>query len=395
MKINLEKLYYRVILFFPIATLFQPYIDGINKILFSILLLLQCNLFFKKITLRNFCIFFLTFVVFLYDICITNNVAYNINEYFYYPFAIIFLMYVCNNTDNIYNYFVNDKKFILGIIKIWSCLIFVSIFFKSSWISHWGGASYFGSFCHSIWRLVPTVVFISILVIACMKLYQNRKYIVYLVIPMFCFLMCGTRTYLMVGMCLFIIAWYIFAKSRKMFFMSIGPMVILVLIAIMNSSMMDKLSATTYSRDSYFDYWGTITSGRSIFWKADIEAYKNSDTISKLMGNGLNYIYEVNLASDIKGLIWAHNDFIQCLVSHGIIGLIIYSMAMIELLKRNLKKSNGKVLISMTIMVWLINASFNMFYTYFCSILSYPILVMTVKKCEKKDFLSRKNRKVE
>ena len=170
---------------------------------------------------------------------------------------------------------------------------------------------------------------------------------------------------------------YCTLNSNKKFVLTCVPFLLVVSLILLNSSVMDKLSATTYSNSSYFDLWGTITSGRSIFWAADIKSFFESSFLTKLFGQGFNSIYEINYKA-FGGKVWAHNDFIQCLISHGLIGLVLYIMVMFRIF-RTLKKSNTSLfLCTLVIVIWLFNAMFNMFYTYFCSILAFPILTLGI-----------------
>lgn len=383
MRINIKMLYYRIMLLFPIATLFQVYFNGINKVLFAILLVLQLLLLLKNRCFLNWVLIVLMLLLFGYDLYITDGNLYNSNELFYYPFAIIFLIYSSFTLDDVYDYFINDQRYIKFIIILWSLIVFISVFVSSSWTSSWGGARYFGSFCQSIWRLAPTAVFIGCLSIAYMNILKKKKYFYFLIIPMFCFLMGGSRTYLIVGVLMFLLGWYYFSKTKRGFYISLIPLFLFLLLMIGHSSMIDKFNAVSYSNNSYFDFWGTLTSGRSIFWEADLVAFSNLNFINKLLGNGLNFVYIVNYNA-IDGLIWAHNDFIQCLLSHGLVGLSLYCIAIYKVIKNITFKQNDNIPVLLAIFIWLVNAFFNMFYTYFCSILSFIFVITAVKYANKR-----------
>ena len=164
---------------------------------------------------------------------------------------------------------------------------------------------------------------------------------------------------------------------------------------MLNSAMADKFTAVTYTSNSYFDFWGTITSGRSIFWKADLEAFCNSGVFHKIFGNGLNLVYKINEKA-FGGFVWAHNDFIQCLISHGVLGLGLYLYIILSQLSQLKKNPYGKKLyipIVCCFFVWFFNAMFNMFYTYFCSVLSLPFLVCAIQNGKRKFDLKRKNQR--
>lgn len=80
-------------------------------------------------------------------------------------------------------------------------------------------------------------------------------------------------------------------------------MIIAAVLLISYSAIGDKIEATTYTQNSYLDSWGTITSGRSVFWKADIDAFGLQPIDKKLLGSGFNFAYEVNIKA-VNSEIW-------------------------------------------------------------------------------------------
>lgn len=383
MKINLEKLNFKIALLFPLTTLFQTIFPPLNKIFFVLLLITFIPIYLNKITIKRFTIGIVTILLIIYDYFITEGTLYNLNELFYLPFCILFFIYISENFQKYKEFLISEKNYILGIVYIWTTLVFISIFFSSSWVIDWGGAKYFGSFCRSVWRLTPTAVYIGTCSIALMIYYKNKNYIYFLFMPLFCFFMSGSRTYMVVGILLFLISWYYYVNTKTHFLLSIIPVCFILFILILNSSMMSKFDVVLDSKNSYFDPLGTLTSGRSIFWEADIEAFIKENFIKKFFGNGFNFIYDINYKA-FDGLVWAHNDFIQCLVSHGILGLFLYLSSIILAIKSITKGRKYILPFVFVILIWLFNAFFNMFYTYFCSMLSYPILLLAVKDGERK-----------
>lgn len=394
MKINLLKANFIIMMMFPITTLFQTLIPPLNKIFFALLIISFIPIYFYKISFKRIAILLLTLIVISFDYIITNGHLYNTNELFYLPFCILYFVYISENYTKLKELFIKEKKFVYGVIILWSFLVFISIFFKSSWINSWGGTKYFGSLCRGVWRLVPTAVFIGSLSIVTMVFYKNKKGIFFLLLPLFCIFMSGSRTYMVIGILLFLIAWYYYVNNKTHFILSFIPICAILFFAIMNSSMIDKFTAVSYNRNSYFDPLGTLTSGRSIFWQADIKTFIDSSVIHKIMGNGFNLIYEVNLKA-FDGLVWAHNDFIQCLVSHGILGLLLYLYSIIGTIKQITKGTTYKFPLLLVIVIWVFNAFFNMFYTYFCSLLSFPILLLCIKEGKRKFSLNKEGQKNE
>lgn len=369
---------------FPITTLFSYYFDAANKILFAVLFATLIYIGYQKINKSVFITVLVLAIVYISTILKTGEIPYNINELFYYPFMVLYLTYLNDHTGELKEYFIGDKKYIIRIMNVWTFLTLISFALPSSYTIEWGGARYFGSYCKTIWRLAPTCVFIMVLSIIGVNLYKNKKYFFYSVIPFVAILAGGSRTYVVVALCLILVAWYCTLNSNKKFVLTCIPFLTIIIFGLLNSSVMDKFSATAYSSSSYFDLWGTITSGRSIFWAADINSFINSSAITKLFGQGFNSIYEINYEA-FGGKVWAHNDFIQCLISHGLIGLILYLAVMLKFIIK-LRKNNVSLFISMLVMmIWLFNAMFNMFYTYFCSILSFPILVLGIAVMSKRE----------
>lgn len=384
MKVNLRTLFYRVIMLFPITTLFSYYLDAVNKILFAVLFVTLLYIGYKIIKKSVLVTVVVLTVVYIATIVKTGTLPYNMNELFYFPFMILYFTYSYDHTDELEEYLIEDKKYIDCIMNVWTLLTLVSFALPSSYTVEWGGARYFGSYCKTIWRLAPTCVFVMTLSILGVNLYKNKKYFLYSVIPFVAILSGGSRTYVVVALCLILVAWYCVLHSNKKFILTCIPFITIILFMMLNSSVMDKFSATTYSSSSYFDLWGTITNGRSIFWAADIESFIKSPVITKLFGQGFNSIYDINFKA-FGGKVWAHNDFIQCLISHGLIGLTLYLTIMLRFF-RKLRENNVGLFISvLVIMIWLFNAMFNMFYTYFCSILSFPILVLGIVAMRKRE----------
>ena len=380
MKVTIKNLYFSTILLFPIAVLFQTYLGAINKVLFAALLALQVYLWLKRFDLKSGFFMMLAIINEMVAVLLTNGSANNTNEYFYFPFCVIYTLYMVKSMDSYGEYIKTHKRFVLNIMRIWTVLVVFSLFLPSSYNTVWGeNGRYFGSLCRSIFRFAPSCIFIMTLSLSAIVIYHERKYIVYCILPLVSIYMGGSRTYLLVALVLYVIIWYYFARRKKTFFLSFIPMLAVLVYAIFHSSIGDKIMATTYTDDSYFDFWGTITSGRSIFWAADIKHFKESSWLIKLIGNGLNMIYEINYEA-FGGYVWAHNDFIQCLISHGLIGLALYLLVLRKLFVMAKKKHHTEWIPYLcAIFVWLGNAMFNMFYTYFCAMLCLPFIIYNIR----------------
>ncbi|MFI3325891.1 MAG: glycosyltransferase [Clostridia bacterium] len=262
----------------------------------------------------------------------------------------------------------------MWILKIWTILTGISIFLPSSYYIKEAGSSYFGSYSGTIFRLGPTAIFIMTLATISMVIYKRKFDIIYSIIPLYCVFMGSSRTYLLLGLCIFLVQWYCFLPNSKMFFMSIIPFAMLGLILVFSSSIGDKI-IYTLNDSNYGSFVFRITSGRSNFWGLLIKDWLNEPFLNKLFGSGIEFSYQsIN--------IWAHNDFLEILVSFGILGLCEYLYVMFLVFKKYLKTKNTiPFYIFITIgLVWFINAMLNMHYVYFCSLLSYPIFLCAVNE---------------
>lgn len=377
MKVRLKQTYFDIILLFPIATLFQNMLGPINKILFGFLSIILITLIVKKLDRRQLFLFLLTILVYIITIFNTSGVAYNTNEYFYFPFSVAYLIYMTDNLKDLKICILNNQKKIRITLEIWTAIVLISAFFPSSYSSTWGSGRYFGSFCQSIFRLGPTCLFIISLSICAMIFFDNRKYFYYSFVPLIAIMMGGSRTYMLVGICAFVLGWYYYVDNKIKFLLSLLPMAIFLFLIIINSSMLDKFKATSYTSDSYFDFWGTITSGRSIFWAADMRYFFDTSILKKIFGSGFNQVYEINQKA-FAGKVWAHNDFIQCLISHGLMGLFLYLISIKKAFQKIRRYGTDFIPYLCLFFLWFFNAFFNMFYTYFCSILCFPLYMLVV-----------------
>lgn len=383
MIITIADIYFFIILLFPIFTLFQGYIDWINRFIFVLLFFAQIVLFPKRIRKKSLYVIAAMIINYLYSVFLTLEKPDNLNDFFYYPFAIIFLLYMGDNIEIIGVLLKRNRRMVHFILNTWSFLMLISLFLPSSYTIEWGGARYFGSYCKTVFRFAPTCIFIMSLSLCAMVCYNKRKYFFYALLPLVTIYMGGSRTYLLVGIALFMMLWYYYLLSPKAFFLSVLPIFAILFILIFLSPMANKILATKYNSTSHFDFWGTISNGRTVFWLAEIKAFIDCGFFEKLFGNGFNYIYDVNQRA-IGSRIWAHDDFLNLLLSNGLVGLSLYLFSIKELLKNRRIKKEGTVGSFVPaigcFMVWFLNAMLNMFYTYFCSLLAFPFLVFAVRK---------------
>ncbi len=370
-RITLTDLYLGVICIFPVATTVE---NGgvVNKVLFAVLIALHLGMMCcKRLTKQTVLLLFL--LVGNYALAVVNTTfpMENINLLFYFPFFLMYTYFICDNTDTVVDWFRSHKAYLYAVVLVWTLLVGISIFVPHCYYTKEGGNVYFGSFCQSVFRLGPAAVFIQVLALMLQMFFGKKGAVVFHLIPMYCYLMGSSRTYLVVGLCLFVIAWYLFCAQKTVFWCTIIPLMVAVVALVMVSAMGDKI-AYTLDESHYGDFWFRITSSRSLLWEKDMTAYAEMPLLNQLIGCGLEFTIQVSG-------VWGHNDFIEVICSFGVLGLLQYLYSVKHLFRNSYKGRRIPFVIKLCVfMTWFFNAFFNMHYVYFCAMLCYPLLLVVI-----------------
>ena len=378
MRFSLWDLYMGFICAFPITTVILDE-SIVNKLLFAAVFALQLCLLLSRPIKKN-TLWELVLLAFSYFFTLfsTTFPVYNINLLIYFPFCIMYCFFMRDQHSVVKDWFCENYGFVHAVVIIWSGIVGISIFLPSCYHIREGGSFYFGSFCGSIFRLGPSAIFIQTLVILMQILYKKRNAILYMVIPMYCFFMGSSRTYFVVGLCLFVVSWFVFCRSKLVFWGTAFWLLVGALSLVGVSALGNKI-AHTLDETRYGDFWFRITSSRSFIWTENLNAWLKTDTLKKILGNGFGFSYLVTGH-------WAHNDFVEILCSSGVLGLIIYIASISSLRKRICGKVKMPLYMMLCIfMIWFFNACFNMFYVYFCPMLSYPFLLIAIETYFKRE----------
>ncbi|MBE5962333.1 MAG: O-antigen ligase family protein [Lachnospiraceae bacterium] len=376
-KTSLTSIVLDGLMILPVTTLLQGLIPSINKIIFTaVFIIMLLDLLANKIRLKDMLAICALCGLYIWAIIKTNGMPYVFNDLFYFAFFCIYTLFIVYRQKAFYTYLEVKKKYVLCVISIWSIIVLISLFSSTSYIK--GG--YFVSFSGNVFRLATASVYILSMVLLLVN--SNKKYILYTILPMYCIFSGGSRTYLALSMVLFMMILYMVCGNRKVFVMISIPMIALLLIFLLNSNIMQKILETVQVQKSSTneEFLRNFTSSRSVFWEADIKAYQAGNIFEKLFGYGFNHVYDVNVAA-VHAKIYAHNDFINIALNFGMAGVVLYLIIfkkMYDVCKKN-SKIKG-VLNWGIIFIWLFNAMFNMFYTYFCSVAAYPFLVIGVSE---------------
>lgn len=378
MKLNVktEALFWRLVLIFPITTLVTKYFSMLNQILLAVTFVVLLYLVFGTGIIKTEAFVLLCVMVFnhVYALANTTFPVKNSNTLYYFMFWIMYYILVMARLDGMRKFVFDEERYICNIIRICCLMLFVSMLLPSSYAS-----GYFESFTGNSARTCPVAVFILTLILVAIKIYGKKKYIYFSIFPMYCFFMGDSRTYLGVGLMLFLIVLYYFYGNKRNFYYSLIPMILILALLVASSSVMNRftnaLDYTGNTLSKYYDFWGVVTSGRSVFWVDMLDAFWKTDWMHKLFGNGFHFVYTVRN-------FWAHNDFIQLLLTFGFLGLVTYLWTICGLFKQILlhihKKSYPKFIVVLMFLIWLVNCFFNMFYVYMCALLPFPIMLLVV-----------------
>lgn len=366
----------KLILLFPLATLFQYHIGVLNKLLFFLVLVV---LFWASAVKRGPLVYMAAVsVLWLFSMAVTpmEALSWNLNMAFYYIFLVFYLVFVLTERGKLWQLLLRNRRYIFYTVLLYTAVVTVSIFLPSSYsqvdAGGWGDNAYFMSISGSPNRVGPASLFVVVLIIFLIRTGSHWSLALLSLPQVYVFLMGGSRTYFVLGMCAMVVLYYVLFPKKKWFFLTLIPVGLVGVVLVLNSSMMDKFAATFQQGLSQREFWRRLTNTRSVFWVDQLTAFFRTPLLNQLFGNGINFTHH-------QVGIWAHSDFIEILCSYGYVGLANYLILMFVTMRTLLKSRKRHFFIKcVTVFIWFFNAFFNFFYCYFCAMLCYPILLMTV-----------------
>ncbi len=372
--ISLKKMFYIALILFPLGTLITSVsIIGmiVNKLL-MIFIILGLIGFLDRGTRKTYIMVFLVAALFILDLFFTNFPLIHSNEIYYLFIWVVFLNVFCDKIDIWFKDLCNMETVMKLVIVIWNILVIISLFSSKcydetgAFISLTGGMHRFDS---SALLIITFILFLY-------KKNKNKKIFFWMVVPYIGILLSGARTYICVAAALLVLILYGIIRKKIYFWIFIIPIGILGVYLILNTTVMkNRLEFSNFVLEKY-GYLGAITSGRSIFWKIDLQEFSKSPVAHKLFGNGFNFIRETNGRYYGKQ-IWAHNDYINIIGCNGYMGLLLYLISYFRIMKIGKKYFNQKKLLIFILInfVFIFNAMFNMLYTYQSAVFSIPFIL--------------------
>lgn len=362
---------------YSISTLTQSLFPfSINRIIVFLLIIIMS--FEKRIKKRKLVLYLYLVMLFISSTFTTSNMSTNLNDFVYYSVAVIQLCIFArkDSWEKLLRAYNRNSKFIYYVSIADFIIMLISFFNPSCYVQHWGEGTYLYGFTKSGHAMAASCCLA--LSLTALSFFQKKVNIMQFIIiglEVVIIMKTGARVFI-IPTCL--IAYY-FIKRRvknKRIRMIVYAMAMLAFLFIfLKSNMIKKFIFTI--QDPYKNSSSLIeslTSGRSNFWKIDLVDYINSNIFYKIWGHGFTYIYKLNLK--YAGMeIWAHNDFINILVSCGLVGLVIYISMLFRTLTV-LKKLNSRFTYMMLLLYALFPAMINGFYSYYHYFSSFFIFAL-------------------
>ena len=341
LRIHLVNLIILLIVVFSFTTTVQSLFDrfSINRIIGGLLAVVSALLFFIRPEIKSFYKVTVLFVIALISLVSSVDISKDLTD-FIYLFATILMILNISNKNNTALFIKSFNKFLkpISFFVIVECgILLVLLLTKKGYAYHWGESRYFLGLCngqHTMASLCCLIVTFTIFIIL-----QKKKHLIFwgmlVLIPSYAIFETGARVFLfpLAILLFFLIQISVKRKAIRISIYSIG--IVLFVLIILHSSMLDKFQFVTgnsYAGNLARDF----SSGRTEFWKVDLELFASGNFFQIIFGRGFASVYLTNLKK-VSMEIWAHNDIIHLLVGTGICGAYIY-ISIVYTAFRNVKK---------------------------------------------------------
>lgn len=385
-KNSVDNWLVRIALLFPSTVLLQgqPGLGWINKGIVAVLMLLM--LWQMKDQRNVFAPVAICGVLSIISLLLSNRTYLRMQDVFYFPLFVLYCLYWTNRSGEFEAAMRNNMTFGGACVLFWGALVAVSVFFPTSFVHMDQNTVFFQSFSNDTFRLASSCVIIMLMLHV---LAYYKKPVIFLLeaVPMGIIFATGTRIYLLVGAGILFLSLYLLCKRKRIFWISLIPILAVMAVAVLNSSIMDKFVLVARSQETlYGNYLDAFTSGRTVFWRLNLEAFSELPLWQQLVGNGLSFSYEVTGTKYVSS-IWSHNDYVHMLLSYGWIGLGLYLYCFFRFVARFRKTYSIKWLPCLgAVGLCMGNAFINGLYFYSAAMLAMPFLFYAMS-------LDRGNRK--
>ena len=251
-------------------------------------------------------------------------------EYLIRMITFIMMLYCFSDREiltSIYNEFENYIDIVLGIIIIYQIVIGVFFITKQGFLERWGMTVFVGINGNPHGNSYVMILMAIVIEIIISK--KDNRYLALYFIPLLSAFMSGARTpaVVMLGIFLGIRCFKNTIRTNLRFswkglLIVIGSLIVISIFCdvlvnfALHSSIMDKFSSTSDS--------GNVLNSRDLIWNGLINEFKyNFSDIERVFGHGIHYSVIINMYN-VNSPIWGHSDFIDILISYGMLMLAIY-----------------------------------------------------------------------
>lgn len=369
--------------FFTITQNLYPI--SINRVLVAFLAITLCiRNKYRKLTMR---VVLYMLILLIYTCGVSKDISLNIKDYIYYFVAVLMLLEFGNNNAimELKKAYLKKESIIDKITFLNFVIILIELVMPMCYSTQWGERYFCGLTDTAHTMAAGLCLNLTFMLLYFEKIKFKLTNLIILGIYLIAIFSTGARIFLIP--CAILIYNYVSKKIgnklvKRVFY---GFAIIMFIVAFLKTGMYDKFMYAIndpYGNSSSF--LESFTSGRSVFWLVDLKDYFESNFLQQVFGHGFDYIYRLNL-SKVGMEIWAHNDFINLLISVGLIGFMIYVIALWKMfsnLRYSLKIKEYILIVSYVAIPALLNG----FYTYAHYMFSFYIFMLIIMNNKKNQY---------
>ena len=387
MKINKYGLLTSLMVIFTFTTLSYTLwpISSPNRIVGMLIFVAMLIIFLNKLDRKKAILLLICFMMTVWTVLNATQLSRNLTDAIYWVITILMLYDLSDSTfrDKINRELYKSKPIIKLVILICNALLCVGFFDPRCYDTERWVDRYYIGYTNAAHTLCAGVCLLLVLTLIILRYEKPSIFkFIYFLPGILAIMQSGARIYLipLIVICCVFYLKYIGSISLKIVLI---PVVFIVAIYVfLNSGMFNKFIFVNDNQYISSDAIAQLTSGRTEFWGIDILAFFQLSPIYKLMGIGFDYVYQIN--KQLYGLeIWAHNDIIDCLLSVGILGTIVYMIPVVSVIKSMFKEIRGVVVPGLLLLYIIAPMLLNGFFGYQHFLYSYVLLTVLLIDTER------------
>lgn len=388
---------------FAILLIIYPIVAFLGRgtiiFLYSFLFLLIAKLFTEKFRFGK-SIKILMFGIVIVSLIIKNYLdilsekeyfsgAFNLNSISIYAITMITIMtamYIFSDIHRLKNIFTTVQKYNLIILLevIIAQIIIAFKYITGSGFTYGNGLRYFnGTYSSSSPHPFAYAMILMVIVVEWLYIVRKNSILLILyIVPILATIVSGARTPTGALIIIFLSIRMFKNKSQKSSNTLVTLIVTCSIVAlslvfynyfakfIFNSVFIQKFTTAAKTSD--------VSSGRDIFWQICFNSFNNDFNVwQKLFGRGIYYTMLIN-KKGYNLLIWAHSDFLDILISYGLIVLIFYIVLYVRFFYKLFVNGKNKIMLCGLFLAFIFLSTFNGIvpYTSFIGVFCYISILL-------------------